>query len=404
MTHNLNIITFLFMTKSIFIFMLFLITNPGVSQNSPYEVKFSYQIEEDVANGKIGATKAGSLYSLIGEYHIANSYSDIPISWGVDSMDLELYSTTAAIPKILEQAENHRVIIISENHLKPQHRIFAKQLLRELSKIGFKHLGLETFANVDNSNKLLDSKLTERGYPLNSPLTGTYTLEPRMGELVRDAIQLNYKLFAYERSDKIAGKDRDEIQAENIIRYLSQHENEKVVILCGFHHAIESDLLKYNKFQWMASQIKSRLEIDPLTIYQDNFTEKIKENGHPYLNTFLKEEPSIFTNEKGDIVQLSRHVDIEIIHPRTHYRNNRPSWLFEDKQYQPVTVAVDTDSLSYPVIASAFYFHEKENPVPVDIIEIKHKYDNKCLVLKKGKYRIKLTDGKSKIEFEQIVE
>ena len=372
----------------------------ALAQTHPYEVKFSHQIESELAEEKIRPSRAGLLYSLIGDYHNSNQYSDIPISWGVDSLSLESYSTQNAIRKIVEVAEKQQVVIISENHLKPQHRIFANKVITELAKIGFEHLGLETFTTISNSNTLLDSTLSERGYPLNSPLTGTYTLEPQMGNLVRNAIKSNLKLFAYERSQKIEGKDRDEIQADNIIKYLELNPKARIIIVCGFHHAIESNMVKRGNSYWMAKYLKEKSGIDPLTIYQDNFTEKFIETEHFLLKDLKIDEPSVFVHKSGQIVSVTQNVDIEIIHPKTIYIDGRPNWLFESNK--PVKVNLDSFDINFPIIVSAFLIDEV-NSVPIDRIELKHKYDKKLLALKAGEYRITIYDGEVINEYNQTV-
>ena len=382
--------------------ILFFFIQSIFAQSHPYEIKFSHQIESGIADESIRYSKAGLLYSFIGEYHLSNTYSDFPVSWGVDTLMLDSYNIEDALPKIISVAKNQQLVIISENHLKPQHRIFSKRIISELSKHGFSHLGIEALANAGN-NGLRDSNLSERGYPLNSPLTGTYTLEPRMGQLVRKAIELDYNLFAYERFEKIKGMDRDEILADNIIKYLELHPNEKVIIHCGFHHAIESDDLKRNKYKWMAKHLKDKTGIDPLTIYQDNFTEKFIEDEHPYLSKVNITKPSVFTNNNRDIVQLSDQVDIEVIHPKTTYRKGRPNWLFEDDTFNAVKISKEIGELKYPLIASAYILGEK-GAVPIDIVEVKHKYDNEYFVLGPGIYRIRLFDGINEIESEILVD
>jgi len=380
-----------------------LISNFNFAQSHPYDLKFSHQIESGIIDESIRYSKAGLLYSLIGEYHISNTYSDISVSWGVDTLMLDSFLIADALPKIISVAKDQRLVIISENHLKPQHRIFAKRIISELAKHGFSHLGLETFGNSADGYSLRDSALMERGYPLNTPLTGTYTLEPRMGQLVRKAIELDYNLFAYERFERIKGMDRDEIQADNIIKYLNQHPDEKVIILCGFHHAIESDILKRGKYNWMAKHIKDKIGIDPITIYQDNFTEKIIENEHPILSKINIANPSVFIDNKGNIAQLTAHVDIEVIHPKTAYKNRRPEWLYEDNSYKAVKIKKDIGELKYPFIASAFKIGE-ENGVPIDIVELKHQYDNNSFVLGPGNYSVRLFDGEHEMEFELSVD
>lgn len=374
----------------------------SLAQSHPYEIKFSYQIESDLAKEEIRPSRAGLLYSLIGDYKNSIQYSDIPVSWGLDTFEMDGYSTENALPMIIEEAKKQRIVIISENHLKPQHRVFADKLIQELTKIGYEHLGLETFTSISNNNSLLDSTLISRGYPLNSPRTGVYTLEPQMGKLVRNAIKSNLRLFAYERSQKIDGKDRDEIQADNIIKYLKSNPNSKIIILCGFHHAIESNIIKRGNSYWMAKYIKDKFGVDPITIYQDNFTEKHIENEHPVLKTLHLSKPSVFVDETGQVLRISEHVDYEIIHPKTTYINGRPDWLYDDERNKPLKIETNNLSLDYPIIVEAFSIGETDS-VPLDRIELKHKYDKKVLILEPGEYRIVINDGKNRNEYNQTV-
>ena len=75
------------------------------------------------------------LYSLIGDYYNSIQYSDIPVSWGLDSISMDAYSTEDALSRIITEAKEHQIVIISENHLRPQHRIFADKIITELAKI-----------------------------------------------------------------------------------------------------------------------------------------------------------------------------------------------------------------------------------------------------------------------------
>ncbi len=386
----------------ILIIQLLIIDSALSGQPDVTFLRFSHEIESGVAEGTMRSSHAATMYSLIGDYHSANTYSDIPVSWGVDSIGVNTYKTEGALAHIINEAKKHQIVVISENHLKPQHRIFANQVITELSQHGFKHLGLETLTNISNSNSLYDSTIVSRGYPLDSPITGTYTMEPKMGEIVRNALTLDYHLFAYERSEKIKGKDRDEIQADNIIKYLNNNPGSKYIVICGFHHAIESGLVKRGKHNWMAKYLKDKTGIDPLTIYQDNFTEKFINNEHRSLSEMSIDQPSIFIDSNGEIAKLSNHVDIEVIHPKTTYIDGRPNWLYENDNFTSVKIKMGGDMLRYPVIVSAFPKGEIDS-VPVDRIELKHKFDNKVLVLNKGDYRITIFDGNTTLEYEEKV-
>ena len=67
--------------------LLILLTLPVSSQHLFSPVKFSHQIEREEAEGNLTPSRAGFLYSLIGAYHRAATYSDIPVSWGVDTLE-----------------------------------------------------------------------------------------------------------------------------------------------------------------------------------------------------------------------------------------------------------------------------------------------------------------------------
>lgn len=372
------------MIKAVLISMLAFYATFSTAQGHPYEIQFSHDIEQKIQDDSMRSSMAGNLLSFIGAYQVSSMYSDIPVSWGVDTLQISNYKVVPALSQIIEKAKKHRIVIISEHHLRPQHRIFAKEIIVALSQHGFTHLGMEALGHGDTT-------LNHRKYPLNHPISGIYTMEPQMGNLVRSAFANNYALFPYEATARIKGKDRDEIQAENIFSYLKQYPGKKVLIYCGFHHVIESDLIKRGSSFWMAKYLKDKTGIDPLTIYQDNFTEKYSYDEHPSLRHLTIDEPSLLIDEEGEIVRLSPNVDIEVIHPRTYYKSGRPNWLFQSEAYKAVTIDRPR-GFSFPQIVSA-YREDQLDGTPCDQIELKHKYDQKKLVLETGSYQITIFDG-----------
>jgi hypothetical protein len=215
-----------------------------------------------------------------------------------------------------------------------------------------------------------------------------------MAELVRSAIKNGYTLFGYESDQSIPDKDRDEIQADNVIRFLRAHDADKVILLCGWHHVIESGDIKRRDAFWMTKYLKDKLGLDPLTIYQDNFTEKVVYNTHPFLDTESINTPLVFTRD-DTIVRLSQHVDIEVIHPQTKYFHGRPHWLFQDTSYKEYALDKQWVDIEYPLFFMAFNPGEEMDGTPVDIIEIKEKFDQRSLILKQGNYIIRI-DNKVK--------
>lgn len=180
---------------------------------------------------------------------------------------------------------------------------------------------------------------------------------------------------------------------------MKENKVEKLILHCGWHHAIESDRLKKRDTYWLAKYLKDKTGIDPLTIYQDNFTEKIRQNEHPILSTLDINEPSVFIGEDDEIIQITDEVDIEVIHPKTTYKDGRPNWLYQSDDYQSYHIDSDSLTIDYPILVKAYLEEEQGKGVPVDVVELKAKWDKKFLVLRKGKYLIVLDNKKEQKKF-----
>jgi len=200
-------------------FLLLLLFGVEVTaQNLPTnsrEYLFSFEIEQAITSEKLRKSSAASQYTFIGEYKKALQSYELHLDWGLDtlgiqdSLDLLKYELSDPVPYLKDRTKDKSLVIISEAHHKPQHRIFTRKILKILYENGFRYLGLETLSRnrLDTSSFLLDTLLNERGYPLNSLLTGYYTREPQMGNLVREALALGFEIFGYERTSR--GIDRD---------------------------------------------------------------------------------------------------------------------------------------------------------------------------------------------------
>jgi len=367
----------------------------------PSELLFTHELELMQTKGEIRTPTASYMYTMIGDYAQALNTYDISMSWGVDTLDIEYSEIVPALDRIVEAAKDQQIVIISESHLKPQHRIFSKQIVEKLSEHGFTHLGMEAIATWSVGDELMvDNELNTRGYPLDVTHFGFYLREPQMGQFIRNSIQNGYTIFGYERHEKIEGKDRDEIQADNVIRYMKENKMEKLILHCGWHHVIESDRKKGGRQAYhLAKYLKDKTGIDPLTIYQDNFTEKIQQNEHPILSTLQISEPSVFISEDNEILRLTDDVDIEVIHPKTTYKGGRPNWLYESDAHQSYWIDNDSLTIDYPILVKAYLEKEQGKGVPVDVVELKAKWNKKPLVLRKGKYLIVLDNKQEQKQF-----
>ncbi|MEO1714861.1 MAG: hypothetical protein AAFU60_16140, partial [Bacteroidota bacterium] len=301
---------------------------------------------------------------------------------------------------IRQLAEHKELVILSEAHHKPQHRVFTRELLEVLYDDGFRYLGLETLMpsyEAEDGYWLMDTLLEERGYCLNMPVTGYYTREPQMANLVREAIDLGYTLFAYEKTQ--SDDPRDLAQAKNIKRFLDQKGRGKTVIHCGWYHAIETGVVKRQDENWMAYHLKNLTALDPITVYMDALTEKGNKAPAP-IYELLKgkvDKPSVFLETSGKAFSGrfgKQYVDMFLYFPPTQYREGRPDWLFWPEENRAVEVDHRKFSdLVYPVRLKAFRWSEGNLSVPYDIIEVQGPDDPQKLVLKRGKYQIEATNS-----------
>ena len=376
-----------------------------------HDLKFSYEIEKELAEETLRKTTAAYYYSYLGNYEQALKHYELHLDWGLDSIstrdsiDFLQYQPVDAYDFLEEKTKEEQIVIISEAHHKPQHRIFTRKLLKSLYQNGFRYLGLETMSPSygDTTQFLMDTQLSERGFPLNSPMTGYYTREPQMANLVRTALELGFEIFGYESTER--KKERDLQQAININRFIDAHPKGKVVIHCGWYHAIESDYPKRKSDNYMAYHLKRMTGIDPLTIYQDALSEKQILPESPLYKMVKAESTSVLVNKEGTIfngIDNRNHFDILIYHPRTKYLKNRPNWLLDIKGNKAVKIKKRKISkIQYPIIVKAFANKENRNATPIDQIELKDRKDSTPLVLKKGIYRMLLID-KDRNEVEYI--
>lgn len=364
-----------------------------------HDIKFSDEIEQKKEEGTLKGSSVAYYYTYIGAYEKALENYEQPLDWGldtmtyIDSLAFLAYQPTSAKEYLADRLREEQIVIISEAHHKPQHRVFTTELLESLHNEGFRYLGLETItpSYIDATKFLMDTSLNQRKYPLNSPLTGYFTREPQMDKLVRRALELGFVIFGYESISR--ENERDLQQAINIERFMNRYPDGKVVIHCGWYHAIESDYPKRKSDHYMAYHLKRRTGIDPYTIYQDALSEKVMIPESPYYTAINTDEISVLINKKGEIfngIDEKQHFDLLIYHPRTKFINNRPNWLLRTKGSQLIDIEKNgIQEEDYPVIVRVFREGE-ENTVPADIIELVDRNDTTKFILDKGSYEVNI--------------
>ncbi len=403
-------------TKNVTFLILFFtfFLKKGYSQDTLplYELHFSQQIIEDVANSKIRKSRAAWRYTYIGREKEAIDMYDYGVEdrWGFDTLtqegllDLQRYQPIDAKTYILEQAAKHQMLIISESHVLPAHRHFLKQMLPELVNMGYDYFGLETLANCDFIKEMgwsipCDSAISKRGYPLFSPAAGTYIREPRMSNLIRKGHELGLKIFSYEQFSK----DRELGQAKNIKKILDKDPNARIIILCGFGHLIEAfdEETKYNNGKIMAYHLKQMTGIDPLTVNQYVLSEAALGRETPHYRYINAPGPSVLVDPEGKTYTgFPRHnkFDMLVFHPRMQYVYQRPSYLYNDPDYLPYFIPKEKIKIDYPIIVKAMNVKELKDAVPIDVIELRNEGEIIPLILPQGSYKIILINPQKEVQ------
>lgn len=214
------------------------------------------------------------------------------------------------IETITNEAKNHKIVMINENHFYPNHRLLVSDLLVNLKEIGYNYLALEALYVKQDS--LLNLKNT---YPTLK--TGFYTSEQNYSNLIRKAKELGFEFVAYENFDN--GKDREIEQAENIYnKTFKINPKSKVLVLAGIDHILEKQTKEGKK--WMATIFKEKYNIDPLTISQTHLNSYRKNVDEEY--SIFKSE--LFNNERLNSIDFLVLNNKKIINSTTgyYYQNN----------------------------------------------------------------------------------
>lgn len=83
------------------------------------------------SSGELRSGTTSLQMSSIGEYMMAMKYQSVQKQWGMDTVEIDPNQLDFIDPEafLRDYLKDQRIVIISEAHQKPQHRIFARKLL-----------------------------------------------------------------------------------------------------------------------------------------------------------------------------------------------------------------------------------------------------------------------------------
>ncbi|MBC2838554.1 hypothetical protein [Robiginitalea sp. SC105] len=158
------------------------------------------------------------------------------------------------LDSLLALAAGQRLLMFSENHFYPWHRILVRELLPALKAEGYGYLALEALVTDSLLNQGMEPRLA----------TGFYTREQQFNRLLQAARELGFEFVSYEASE--GQPDREAAQAANLYgKTFGRDPDARVVVLAGIDHIYEESDGEQIR---MAQLFAENYGIDPLTVSQ----------------------------------------------------------------------------------------------------------------------------------------
>lgn len=315
-----------------------------------------------------------------------------------------------AIAEIVARAARTRVVILNENHGLPRDRAFALEVARALRPLGYSVLAAETFWNKEDQAPMV--LLAKQGYPIRT--SGHYTQDPVFGDFVRQSLAMGYRPYAYEQTateqaPKSASRDesidrREEAQSTHLAHLLAADPAARIFVYVGFSHVTEQPLDRAGKAstRWMATRLKAKTGIDPLTIDQTSLGRDMGGSNMLARQALAAKAPdrSIVLFEGDRPVTVGPYagaVDLQVYHPPTRMVKGRPDWL----------AAMNRKAMAIPVgfvpqkgerLVQAFIASESDDAIPVDQVLVQAGKDVPVLLVPGDKpLRLAMQDPASTI-------
>ncbi len=241
--------------------------------------------------------------------------------------------------------------------------------------------------------------------------SGFYTKDPEYSELIRDAIELGFKIFGYEAGVGKNGKDREVEQAQNIWTHIKSDSLSKVLIIAGFDHIREdTNFRRWGKA--MAGWFFEFSGINPITIDQVQFTPFYHDfNNNPLIFATIDTSVSLIPTFSDSLFENPYSVkkfDYYIFHPQYDKLNLVPIWksTFNRKQYVFDKYKFNT-SESYLILAYDLKEYQAENNstlclVPKDIVSVDDGIV-KPLSLSSNEYYLEVLDSKGIVVYSKNI-
>ena len=300
-----------------------------------------------------------------------------------DPDDLAGFEPRSAVDVIAQRAGEARIVVFGEEHHLPQTRSIYEPLLRRLWDLGYRYLAAETF-----SERVMDAEFARPDYR-----SGYYLMDPVYSSAVRVALQLGYRLVAYDTAERSPTGEvgfRDRRQAENLVeRIFDGDPQARVLVLAGRGHAAE--VPPGDGWTPMASVLKDLTGIDPFTVYAPTMSERLtREEEHPQYRAAVDDlgisQPTIFVDPETGATFGSGNCDAHAFWPRVTIEEGRPDWLRTTLKRTDVTIPAPLRVGDGLRLVQVFAKEDSESAIPIDQVLLTPGRPLPVLCLPSGSY------------------
>lgn len=295
---------------------------------------------------------------------------------------------------IVNKYKNEPVIMFNEAHNRGQNRDFARKLLPDLYEKGFRYLAVETL-----DNRIRDSLISKRGYPILS--SGYYSKESAYGQFIRDALNLGFKLVAYEDTTAYnpdisfieSANIREVGQANNLAAIFKKDKNAKIIVYAGYAHIEKRTDDKWIKMAEQLCKILNRNIPTIDCVFMKEGSEKKDEYEYyrAALDSFGFSQPIVLIENDTPFVHpsLKDKVDFNVFLPRTNYDLGYPDWLKEtNDSYYTLKIPNNCEDAYLQVYKANEWGEVKKEAIPVMQFTLQKNRPEYKLYLRKGEYKV----------------
>jgi hypothetical protein len=313
----------------------------------------------------MGNVRGALLFNDAQDTTVANSAAVPSLGRGVHA--------AGALDAIVTAADSARIVMVNERHDATADRVLTLELLTALRAKGYHYFAAEMLERTDTG-------LSARGYPIAGTAV-PYTDEPVMGEILRDALRLGYKIVPYESTEAedtsgtgMTGQQRrDRGEAQNLAAIFGHDSAAKVLVHAGYAHIWERG---DSTFTPMAYYFRELSGINPVTVDQTTLSER----GSPryehavyraaIASGLLRDRPIILLDSAGRPINPVGHdVDFDVLSPRTTFDHGRPKWMVLGGRRHATTLKVP-ECARRICFVEARIATEPNTALPVDRAEV----------------------------------